>query len=146
VPLDRDGRAVDAKVTTGKKREEPRPSEVEGRGACTVTPNDLAPSRKILHRTTKRIKFHTAVIINSELSNRDKILNKVRGKKNIIKMKIMREVSCAGGGDRYTATVTDNNARRRTARGRCGRRKSTDIGGDMVGGTSVEIPFVLGGC
>jgi hypothetical protein len=100
VPLDRDGRAVDAKVTTGKKREEPRPSEVEGRGACTVTPNDLAPSRKILHRTTKRIKFHTAVIINSELSNRDKILNKVRGKKNIIKMKIMREVSCAGGGDR----------------------------------------------
>jgi hypothetical protein len=24
--------------------------------------------------------------------------------------------------------------------------KSTGIGGDMVGGTSVEIPFVLGGC
>jgi hypothetical protein len=70
-----------------------------------VTPEDLAPSGKILHRTTKRIKFHTAVIINCKLSNGNKILNKVRSNKNVIKMKIMWEMSCDSGSDRYKATV-----------------------------------------
>jgi hypothetical protein len=61
-------------------------------------------------------------------------------------MKVVREVSCAGGGDWYTATVSNNNAGSGIERGRCGRRESTGIRGDMVGSTSVKVPLVLGGC
>jgi hypothetical protein len=110
-PLVPKGRRGGSEESGGRRKQ-----RVEGPG--TVTPEDLAPSRKILHRTTKRIKFHTAVIVNSKLTNRYKILNKIRSKKNIVKVKVVRKVSCAGGGDRYTATVTNNNAGSGIERGR----------------------------
>lgn len=71
---------------------------VEGSGA--VTPGDLSPRGKILHRTAKGVKLHGTVIVGSELAYGNKILNKVRGNKNIIKMKVMREMSDASGGNR----------------------------------------------
>jgi hypothetical protein len=69
-------------------------------GSETVTPDDLIPSWKILHRATKRVKLHRAVIIGSELANGNKILNKVRGNRNIINMKLIWKKGGAGGSDK----------------------------------------------
>jgi hypothetical protein len=108
--------------------------------------NNLTPSRKILHRTTKRIKFHTAVIVNGKLTGGYEVLNKVWINKNIIKMKIVWNMSCASGCYRYKATVIDNNTRGRVNRGRCSGRESISIGGDMICGACVKISVMLGGC
>jgi hypothetical protein len=53
----------------------------------TVTPKKLTPSKKVLHRETKRVKIDGAIIISSKLTNRDKIFNNARCNKNIAKMK-----------------------------------------------------------
>ena len=70
---------------------------VQGTGA--VTPGDLSPRGKSLHRTAKRVKLHGTVIVRGELAYGNKVLNKIRGNKNIIKMKVMREMSDARGGN-----------------------------------------------
>jgi hypothetical protein len=41
----------------------------------TVTPKKLTPSKKVLHRETKRVKIDRTVIISSKLTNSDKIFN-----------------------------------------------------------------------
>jgi len=74
-----------------------------------VTSDDLAPSGKILHRTTERVKFHRTIIVGDELANRNKILNKIRRDQDIIKMKLMRKNRFANGGDRHKVPITDNN-------------------------------------
>jgi hypothetical protein len=86
---------------------------VEVRGTRCRYSDDLAPSRKILHRTAKRIKFHTTIVVNSKLPNRNKVLNEAGSNKNIIKAKVVREFSRAGGDDRNEVAITNNNARRR---------------------------------
>lgn len=47
-------------------------------GSRTITFDDLVPSGKILHGTTKGVKFHRAVNIDSELANGNQIINKIR--------------------------------------------------------------------
>jgi hypothetical protein len=47
------------------------------------------------------------------LPNRNKVLNEVGGNKNIIKAKVVREISRAGGDDGNKVAITNNNARRR---------------------------------
>jgi hypothetical protein len=47
------------------------------------------------------------------LPNRNKVLNEVGGNKNIIKAKLVREFSRAGGDDRNEVAITNTNARRR---------------------------------
>jgi hypothetical protein len=89
---------------------------VEGPGA--VTYDDLAPSGKILHRTAKWVKFHTAVVINSKLTNRNEILNEVGCNKNVIKVKVVRKTSRSSGGGRNEVAIPNNNARRRGNGGR----------------------------
>ena len=49
---------------------------VERPGA--IAPDDHFPGQEILHRTTRRVKLHRAIVIGSELTNRNKILNKWR--------------------------------------------------------------------
>jgi hypothetical protein len=46
------------------------------------------------------------------LTNRNKILNEIRGNKDIIKVKVVREMSRASGGDRDQTAIANNNARR----------------------------------
>ena len=41
-----------------------------------IAPDDHFPGQEILHRTTRRVKLHRTVVIRSELTNRNKILNK----------------------------------------------------------------------
>jgi hypothetical protein len=53
----------------------------------TVTPKKFTPSKKVLHRETKRVKIDRTVIISSKLTNRDKIFNNARCNENIAKMK-----------------------------------------------------------
>jgi hypothetical protein len=65
-------------------------------------------------------------------------------RKNITKTKIMWKMIGADGCDGNKATVTNNNTRRRGRRRRCSGRESTDIRGDMVGGTSVKVLAMLG--
>jgi hypothetical protein len=53
----------------------------------TIASKKFTPRKKVPHRKTKRIKIDGAIIISSELTNRDKIFNNARCKKNIAKMK-----------------------------------------------------------
>jgi len=48
---------------------------VERSGAIA---HDHFPGQEILHRTIRRVKLHRTVVIGSELTNRNKILNKWR--------------------------------------------------------------------
>jgi len=79
---------------------------IERSGA--VTSDDLVPSGKILHRATKGVKFHSAVIVNSELTNGNKILNKVRRNQNFIKMEVMWKDSTAGGDHGKEIPIANN--------------------------------------
>jgi hypothetical protein len=42
-----------------------------------ISPDDQFPGQEILHRTTRGVKLHRAIVIGSELTNRNKILNKL---------------------------------------------------------------------
>jgi hypothetical protein len=75
---------------------------VASRADRTVTADDLSPRGKILHKTTKRVKFNGAVIVGSKLTHRNKILNKVRCNKNIIKVKGVGKNSMTSGRDTVT--------------------------------------------
>jgi hypothetical protein len=55
----------------------------------TIASKKFTPRKKIPHKKTKRIKIDGAIIISSELTNRDKIFNNARCNKNIMKMKRM---------------------------------------------------------
>jgi hypothetical protein len=48
-----------------------------------VTPSEKGPGGKILHRKTKRVKFHGTRVVSSELTDGKKILNDVGGNKNV---------------------------------------------------------------
>ena len=76
-----------------------------------VTLDDLSPRMKILHRTAKRVKLHRTNVIRSKLAYRNKVLNKTRRNKDIIKMKIMRKIGNASGSNRKKVPITDNNMR-----------------------------------
>ena len=73
---------------TGRRRrraEHRKAKCVERAGA--IAPDDHAPGSKILHRQAKRVKFHRATIINSELANGKEIFDNIRSDKDIIKVK-----------------------------------------------------------
>jgi hypothetical protein len=53
----------------------------------TIASKKFTPRKKVPYRKTKRIKIDGAIIISSELTNRDKIFNNARCNKNIAKMK-----------------------------------------------------------
>jgi len=76
VPQVRWRRAGDKGVSDGQLQ------GVERTGA--IAPDDHVPREKILHRTTIRVKLHRAIVINSKLANRNKILDKLRRNKNVI--------------------------------------------------------------
>jgi hypothetical protein len=55
--------------------------------ADAIRPDDHVLGCKILHRQTKQVKFHRAPIVNGKMTNREEILNHVRSKQNIVKVK-----------------------------------------------------------
>lgn len=71
-----------------------------------IAPNDQFPGQENLRRKTKGVKLHRKFIIGSELTNGNKVLNKFRGNKNIIKT---QRTSGASRSDWKKRTITDNN-------------------------------------
>ena len=53
----------------------------------TIAPDDHVPRTKILHKEAKRVKFNRTVVVSSELTSGNKILNNVRSNKHIIEVK-----------------------------------------------------------
>jgi hypothetical protein len=58
-----------------------------GRRASVIQPDDHIFGCKILHRQTKRVKFHKAPIVSGKTMNRKETLIHVKSKQNIIKVK-----------------------------------------------------------
>jgi hypothetical protein len=56
-------------------------------GPEAVTPSEKGPGGKILHRQTKRVKFHKSRIVSSELTNGKKILNDIGATRTLVKRK-----------------------------------------------------------
>jgi hypothetical protein len=52
-----------------------------------IRPDDHVLGCKILHKQTKRVKFHSAPIVSGKTMNRKETLNHVRSKQNIVKVK-----------------------------------------------------------
>jgi hypothetical protein len=52
-------------------------------GPEAVTPSEKDPGGNILHRQTKRVKFHRTRVVSSELTDGKKILNDVGGDKDV---------------------------------------------------------------
>jgi hypothetical protein len=109
--------------------------------SCTVTPKKLTPSKKVLHRETKRVKIDRTIIISSKLTNRDKIFNNARCNKNIAKMKRTirekrRKRGMAGrrNGDRGAVSNGDMTINRVWRE----RGKDTGVVDEVSGGTAVE--------
>lgn len=50
--------------------------------ARTIAPQNHVLCWRILHRETKRLKFNDAVVVSSELINRNKIFENARSNKN----------------------------------------------------------------
>ena len=111
---------------------------VERSGA--IVPGDHVLILKILHRATKGVKLNEIGIIGSETTNINKILNQVRCKKNIMKMKRTREVGDTGGRDRKEGFIADHNG---WIPGRSSIGESTRIGGHVGGGARVQVPLML---
>jgi hypothetical protein len=65
-----------------------------------IAPDDHSPGLEILHRTTSGIKFNGTIVVRGQPPNRNKILNKVRRNKNVIKSKGPRKPCCTSGGNR----------------------------------------------
>lgn len=49
------------------------------------------PSSKILHKETKRVKFHRATVINGELTNKEQVLDNFKCNKDIVYIKRVGE-------------------------------------------------------
>jgi hypothetical protein len=54
----------------------------------TIAAKNRAPSAKVLDRETKWVKFHGNRVVSSETTNRNKIFNNGRNKKNIIEREV----------------------------------------------------------
>ena len=55
-------------------------------GTRAISSKNHGPGMKILHSETKRVKGNGTIVVDGELSKRDKIFNNMRNNKNITKM------------------------------------------------------------
>ena len=70
---------------------------VERTGA--IAPDDHPLRLQVLRRTTSGVKFNRAIVIGGKLAHRDKILNKSRRNKNIIKSQRSKKRRGASSSD-----------------------------------------------
>jgi hypothetical protein len=54
--------------------------------AAALTSEHLRPGRKILYGKTRRVKFNGHIVITSQSTNRDEVLDKRRRNKDIVQM------------------------------------------------------------
>ena len=104
------------------------------KGPRAVTSEERTPESRILHSKTRRVKFNGTRIVSSKLANRKKVVNHLRGNKDIGKTKRAR--SRTHGGVRKTKPITNHYGRTRGVWG-SDRREDTGIWGGVEGGTRV---------
>ena len=78
-----EGRHSGGEVCGRKGRRARWAKRVQRPGA--IAPGDHSLGLQILHRTTSGVKFNRTVIVGSELAHRNKILDKTRRNKDVIK-------------------------------------------------------------
>ena len=100
-----------------------KPKSVKGPRA--VTSEERTPGSRILHSKTRRVKFNRTGVVSSKLANGKKVVNHLRGNKNIRKMERTR--SRTHGGDRKTRSITNHDGRRTRGVWGSDRRKDTSI-------------------
>jgi hypothetical protein len=114
------------------------PKGVEGAGA--VTSEEGAPSYRVLHSKTRRVKLDRTRIISGKTANREKIVDQRRSDKNIGNAKIAGSAGGTHGCDRKTRAIRHHDGRRKRGR-RANRGEYTRVGSGVVGSTSVRDPL-----
>jgi hypothetical protein len=79
------GTAARAATTLGDGVRLEKTHRVQRAGA--IQPDNHVLGCKILHRQTKRVKFHRAPVVSGKTTNREETLNHVRSKQDIVKVK-----------------------------------------------------------
>jgi hypothetical protein len=115
-----------------------KPKGVEGAGA--VTSEEEAPSCRVLHSKTRRVKLDRTRIISSKTTNRKKIVDK-RSDKNIGNAKRVGRVGDTYRCDRKTRAIHHHDGRRERGRRRANRGEYTRVGSGVVGSTGVRNPL-----
>jgi hypothetical protein len=116
-----------------------KPKGVEGAGA--VASEEGAPSCRVLHSKTRRVKLDRARIISSKPTNRKKIVDQRRSDKNIGNAK---RAGRAGGTlrcDRKTRAIRHHDGRRERGGRRANRGEYTRVESGVIGSTGVRDPL-----
>ena len=116
-----------------------KPKGVEGAGA--VTSEEGAPSSRVLHSKTRRVKLDRTRIISSKTTNREKIVDQRRSDKDIGKTKRAGRAGGTHRCDRKTRAIRHHDGRRERGRRRANRGEYTRVGGGVVGSTVVRDPL-----
>jgi hypothetical protein len=116
-----------------------KPKGVEGVGV--VTSEKGAPSYRVLHSKTRRVKLDRTRIISSKMTNRKKIVDQRRSNKNIGNAKRARRASGTHRCDRKTRAIRHHDGRRKRGRRRANRGEYTRVGSGAVGSTGVRDPL-----
>jgi hypothetical protein len=111
------------------------PKGVEGAGA--VTSEEGAPSCRVLHSKTRRVKLDRTRIISGKTANRKKIVDQRRSDKNIGNTKRAGRAGGTHRCDRKTRAIRHHDGRRKRGR-RANKGEYTGVGSGVVGSTGVR--------
>jgi hypothetical protein len=115
-----------------------KPKGVEGAGA--VTSEEGAPSCRVLHSETRRVKLDRTRIISCKTTNRKKIVDQRRSDKNIRNAKRAGRSGGTHRCDRKARAIHHHDGRRERGR-RANRGEYTRVGSGVVGSTGVRDPL-----
>jgi hypothetical protein len=116
-----------------------KPKGVEG--ASAVTSEEGAPSCRVLHSKTRRVKLDRTRIISGKTAKRKKIVDQRRSDENIGNAKRAWSTGDTHRCDRKTRAIRHHDGRRKSGRRRANRSEYTMIRSDVVGSTGVRDPL-----
>ena len=116
----------------------------EEAGGCKRAPcchtEEVTPGNRILHSKTRKVKFDGTGIVSGELANGKKIMNHVRGNKNVGKVERTIGARSTHGSDRKTRAIAYHDGRRAGRMRRSNGRKDTGVWRGVVRGTRISDP------
>ena len=113
----RHGKSSRRRRSQRQSSESRKPKSVKGPRA--ITSEERTSGSRILHSKTRRVKFDRTGVVSSKLMNGKKVVNHLRSKKNIRKMR-----SRTHDGDRKARPITNHD--RRWTRGVWGSDRRED--------------------